>query len=137
MIPVDCQVKHNPPFSYGDCLRACVASIMEMMPEYVPHFCAHGEDVEETWNNMRRWLRLRGLAPFIFALPGDMILLEVCEHISAQNPDTYYLVFGKQGKGDHVVVCADKPVHDPGWGGVFLDGPTDAGQWLIMLIVRS
>ena len=30
MIPIPMRVPHNPPHSYGDCFRACIASILEM-----------------------------------------------------------------------------------------------------------
>ena len=47
MIPKRMLCEHNPPESYGDCFRACLASILEIEPEVVPHFAADFDDV--TW----------------------------------------------------------------------------------------
>jgi hypothetical protein len=40
MMPVEMIVDHCPEEGrYGDCFRACVASLMELPAEAVPHFC--------------------------------------------------------------------------------------------------
>jgi len=51
----------------GDCLRACVASILELDIEEVPHFC--GEKPHEEWfSRLAIWLRDRGLGCFYTTL---------------------------------------------------------------------
>ncbi len=45
------RVPHNPPHSYGDCFRACIASILEMD---VPHFLDGNED--DDWPETTRSL---------------------------------------------------------------------------------
>lgn len=37
MKPVDMTTVHEPPDSIGDCFRCCIASILELPPEDVPH----------------------------------------------------------------------------------------------------
>ena len=43
MIPVFQKIKHDPDSGkYGDCMRACIASLLELKIEDVPHFFENG-----------------------------------------------------------------------------------------------
>ena len=46
MTPTHCITKHNPPHSYGDCLRACVATILDFDALDVPNFADAGVDAD-------------------------------------------------------------------------------------------
>ena len=63
MIPVYSTVPHKPEEGlYGDCHRACVASVLELPSEAVPHFFAKGpEEVEAAWKEHRAFLWQRGV----------------------------------------------------------------------------
>lgn len=39
---------HNPPHSVGNCFQACVASVLEMDLEAVPHFVATDENTYDS-----------------------------------------------------------------------------------------
>ena len=45
---------HGINGQYGDCLRACVSSLFECNPEYVPHFSHDGSD--EYISRLNHWL---------------------------------------------------------------------------------
>jgi len=46
MIPVDQTILHDPKNGkVGDCFRACVASLLELPPETVPHFAELRRDL--------------------------------------------------------------------------------------------
>ena len=52
------QKQVNLNFQEGDCLAACVASLLDLPLAEVPNFCAHDD-----WQKVYRdWLRARGLA---------------------------------------------------------------------------
>lgn len=60
-------VKHDPDNgTWGDCTRACVASIFDLPAHEVPHFTVHGEeplgvDGMLPWEKrLRSWLNARG-----------------------------------------------------------------------------
>jgi hypothetical protein len=75
MIPVDMLVKHDPQNGvWGDCTRACVASIFELPADQVPHFCNGGEEPPDAegvlpWERrLRAWLRDRGFTVMHFRI---------------------------------------------------------------------
>jgi len=63
MIGDICLVKNDPPYSYGDCLRACIASLLEMPTANVPHFVHDGCEPAITYQRVREWLADRKLVP--------------------------------------------------------------------------
>ncbi len=75
MIPADMLVKHDPETNtWGDCTRACVASIFELPADQVPHFAFNGEEPEDEegglpWEwRLREWLRGRGFTVMHFRI---------------------------------------------------------------------
>lgn len=139
MTPAMCRVKHNPPQSYGDCLRACIASVMDLDAEHVPHFadmCARGDEARAS---ARRWLGLRGLTITAFALDGDETVQGVLDWMAENNPDTTWLLFGSTGSdgGDHVVVCrGGAVVHDPAWYPSSIKRVGSCGYWEIWVVSK-
>lgn len=105
MKPVDQTSFYEPGKATGDCMRACVASILELPIEQVPHF-AYDDDGErdesEFWNRYIAFLRSRG---FVFI------------RCSATTPglDTDYIACGPgpRGCGHAVVYRQGVMVHDP------------------------
>lgn len=96
----------------GNCLAACVASILELDLEDVPNFTAiPGE--HEWWKALQAFVTERGW--YLYALDPEQGAPE----------ETYYLAVGKSPRGDfnHVVVANGKDiVHDPNPSGEGLDG---------------
>lgn len=99
MKPID-QTTFGSP--YGNCFQACVASILELPLEDVPHFC---EGDNPRWLlDLEEWLRPRGLAPMLVQAEGCPAL-----------DDAYGLLGGPSPRGcNHsVVVRGVEVVHDP------------------------
>lgn len=139
MKPAICRTMHDPDAgTYGDCLRACVASILEMDADDVPHFFHDGCDGETGTQRMRDWLGLRQLAPFFIQYDGHHSLAEILELQAIQNPDVHYLLYGRTADEDHVVVAhGGKVVHNPSWYPMPLIACGSHGLWTMMVIVRK
>lgn len=130
-----CTVPHNPPFSYGDCLRACVATLLDR--DDVPHFNKDNPTPEVAVSRLREWSERDGLVPYISALDGSEALSSVLDHMRQMNPNVPYLLFGSTAGGvNHVVVCrGGAVVHNPSTG-ADLVGPAAEGVWQILVMVR-
>lgn len=144
MTPVMCRVKHDPPRSYGDCLRACIATVLDLDAEQVPHFADMGATGVEAVASARRWLADRGLTIAAFAFPGSETLSDVLEYMGEMNPGVTWLLFGSTARpgepctgGDHVNVCqGGAVVHDPAWVPSSIKSPTSEGVWQIWVVSR-
>lgn len=67
MIPVEQEFRFNAATGErGDCLRACMASLLELPREEVPHFVGMGDAWYSEW---MRWLHERGWAIGGFEIP--------------------------------------------------------------------
>jgi hypothetical protein len=100
MKPVDMVSK---PGEQGDCLRACVASIFDLKPQRVPHFCEAGN----AWAaRLRTWARARGF---------DILVIEIPSQWPLELLPFHYILMGKAvSGGDHACVYkGGKLVHDP------------------------
>jgi hypothetical protein len=82
----------------GNCLSACVASLLGLPIEEVPHFGDVGQH-----EALCAWLNARGMYPLTFtAGPGE------------PGPPGYHIVGGQSERGPHAVVGrGDRIVHDP------------------------
>lgn len=141
MIPVHCMVRHDPDAgTVGDCVRACVASIMELPYDAVPHFYEGDCDGIEGERRVKAWLRTQNASLFRCAY-GSIGFEQLMEHMS-QFPDLHYMLSGELigNCGCHMVVCkGDKIVHDPAWYSVRFAGPPveNGGYWLVDVIVKA
>lgn len=112
----------------GNCLSACIASLLELAIEDVPNFCVDYGD--EHWQDAtEEWLRKRGLA---------LVSVQINEEVPPW--DFYWMAGGKSRRGVYhsVIYRAGELVHDPhpsacGLNGDPTDGfvilPIDIGQW--------
>jgi hypothetical protein len=103
----------------GDCLRACVASVLDLDASDVPHFVQYVEHPAGTDSHLWWWALVGFCAAYGW---------RVGYHANDGNtpvPEGWALVDGKSQRGHaHVVVCHDgKLVHDP--------HPSDA--WLVRI----
>lgn len=138
MTPVTCRVKHDPENgTYGDCMRACIATLLDLDAEAVPHFFHDGKD-EEGGKRLTEWLAGQGYYPFRELGPRDMTLEDVLHYQSAVNPHAHYILYGSTGSGGtHVVVCkGGAVVHNPAWYGSHIVGPPVGLDWQIMVLAR-
>lgn len=131
-----CRVRHEPPNSYGDCLRACVASVLDLSWEDVPHFVQDNPSPHTAIARLRHWLTAHNLAPFTMQLPGEP-LDEVLSYMGQMNPSSVYLLFGGTDDGDHVVVCKGGRIEwNPSWTKDRLVGPGTGDVWQVMVMGR-
>lgn len=138
MIPAMCRVKHDPENNqYGDCVRACIATVLEIDTEAVPHFAHDDPDGIILAERVREYL-----APshtiYAVAYPGETAKDELLAYIGEQNPGaTYMLIGGTADGGEHMVVCrGDHVAHNPAWYGCSLTRPTDRGWWVVWVVAR-
>lgn len=144
MTPATCRIKHDPPHSYGDCLRACIATVMDTDTEQVPHFADMGATADEALASARRWLSGRGLTIAGFVFPGSESLPDLLGWMGENNPTVTWLLFGSTRHpdgsghgGDHVVVCrGGEVVHDPQWIPNRIKSPHSTGHWFIWVVAR-
>lgn len=135
---VHCTERHDPDAgTYGDCMRACIASIMDRDSEEVPHFADGGVSADEAMSHMRDWLHHTGHAPFIAGYPGDIFLSDLLTMHAALNPDSLYVLFGGTGSGDHCVVCrGGEIIWNPAWTGGRIGQPLSNGTWQVLVVGR-
>jgi hypothetical protein len=116
MKPVDMIVRHDPENgAWGDCTRACIASIFDLPPEDVPHFASFGvehprDDGILPWiKRLQEWLTPRGFYAMFARIDGPEC------HWHQESMQFHYLLGGKTLRGtEHdVVAFAGKMVHDP------------------------
>lgn len=119
-------------FTPGDCMRACIASLLDIEPGLVPHFAHDEPDGDTLWQRVREWLAPQGLAVWLMAYPGSATLGDVLTSVGHINPNTFYMIGGWGGYGDHIVIAInDHIVHDPARGGGGLIRAGSNGYWLI------
>ncbi len=130
MTPVLCRVKTDSAVNtYGDCLRACICSLLHLDPQDVPHFFEDGCEFRVAMIRLRDWLSSRRLGVFVTFFDASASVEFVFDHMKVENPDQHYLLCSK----DHVVVCEnDKVVHDPAWYRTALETPDEV--WIVMVL---
>jgi hypothetical protein len=132
-----CTVKHDPPNTYGDCFRACVASLLSFSSiNDVPHFYRDGDD-NRGLAEFKGWLSGHAsMRPFYTAIGGAATIDDVFAMMAGVNADIEYLLFCQCGGENHVLICKnDKIIHDPSWYRSKITGPCDNGYWVIMVLV--
>lgn len=131
-------VKHDPPNSYGDCLRASVACILDRdHVEHVPHFFYDGCDAETGVKRLRDWCASIGFIPYFQAFDGSLLIDDLLKGMKRINPNVNYLLFGCTESGEeHVVICRnDIVIHNVAWYGSHIVKPTTDDNWLIVVFV--
>lgn len=115
----------------GDCFRACIASILELPIEDVPHFVAIEHD---WWGETQKWFHARGLSALWMNLSSELCPL-------VHWADAHYCILsGKSPRGDfkHAVVGQIDPggwgfkvVHDPHPSGAGIAGDPETVMFLL------
>lgn len=100
MKEVCCIEFHKPDEGkYGDCLRACVATILELPRENVPHFYGGGVDEVEATKAFNTFLSGRGLTSVHVKQEGLTV-----DDIIGLAGDMFVDIHGVALNGDHAVV---------------------------------
>jgi hypothetical protein len=139
MTPRDQLIQHDPEAGrYGDCQRTCVAAVLDLPTEAVPHFNddpTATRDSDEWWEKRQaRWLAGRGLAWATVAYSGEVPLDQVLDWTSRANPAVPMILLGtsKLGSNHVVVVLNGAIVCDPSGNGIV--GPSKEGTWELSMI---
>lgn len=135
MKPQPMIVTHDPEHQhFGDCARACIASVLELEPHEVPHFYHDGVG-ENGHQRMQAFLVERGICLVqvpVAAKQADMEL-DLADVLAIADYWTdglmHYMLGGKSetGCGHFVLAKGAEIVHNP--GGADLIGPQDDGFW--------
>lgn len=116
MIPHRQLIKHDPSIGhYGDCMRTCIASLLDLQPEDVPHFLEDGcQDSAKVWDErIYPFLKSRGFTVATFLWDGEVA--EVLQTMEHHNAGVYWMMGCGSEKADHMVVCCGgNIVSDPG-----------------------
>lgn len=113
MTPTKQTIRHNPAIGdYGDCMRACIACLLDKPIEEVPHFAYDGTGA--AWERLETYWNKQGYATASMCLTEDVpFIMEMMQHL---NPNIYYLLGCASPIADHLVVCrGDQVVCDPGF----------------------
>lgn len=132
-------IEHCPAEGrYGDCHRACLATILDLPVEAVPHFF-RAENFERPGVakvEERAWLAERGLGEATFAWSGDAFdsvdtLLLYC---ASYGHDVPMILGGRSrlGSNHSVVILNGEIVCDPSGNGIV--APLDCDQWQVQVI---
>ena len=125
MNPRICTVKHNPPDSYGDCIRACIGTILDR--DDVPHM--FNPPTPDSWARLREWLKTIGKNIALFGVDDHV------ETMRENNPDVPYMLLCGIADGDHAVVCrGGEVIHDPAWWRTAITGPHSMGFYVIGIV---
>lgn len=106
---------------YGDCFRACIASVLDVPIAEVPHRYPD----REAWERYERgeqhewrpgdpivdWLAERGQRLLMRRINGEWTLAEVLAEIAYYSPGVHWIIGGKSRSGHgHVCVARDHEI---------------------------
>lgn len=122
---------------HGDCLRACVASVLSMEADDVPHFFHDACDGPTGAERVRVFAAQHGLAPCYVTFPGDVPLPDLLEMWGNANGAVPTILYGRTQDEDHCVVMLNGRVeHNPSWSNSPIVGPTSNGFWHALVFVQ-
>ncbi len=153
MIPVNQKYKHDPDAGViGDCFRACLASLLELPLEQVPHFALESRKagLESMMPLVKDWLAARGLYLFNFPVSPPLGYRdptgEIVRRYGKCNPNIYYILAGAirpdveetgEDRYNHAVIChGGRIVHNPNDSKPDIVGPINSGSYLIFVLTR-
>jgi len=132
MTPQDQEFINVPGVQYGDCMRACVASLMGLPIYLVPHFLRDaGGDAPDFWNRVHDFVEERGY---------DFIPAQDKHSASkSRDMDGYHIIGGPSPRGNdlmHAVVGRyGEIVFDPHPSRAGLAG--DPSEWTYDYLVKQ
>ena len=131
--------RHNPGEGvFGDCWRTCIACLLNLQPEAVPHFMPeHWEDSGTATRKMQEFLRSMGYVLIDYAIDGK--LEDVLISTGAINPGVYYMLGGtSRNDVGHSVICCDDGIEwDPSLDDSGIVGPMSDGYYWVSFLVSA
>lgn len=104
MTPVDQEFMHDPANGVeGDCMRACIAALLDLPLAEVPHFAQLDADGEDNfWLLLAEFCRSKGYSFVSLAkaefLWSDDVIYHVMSGPSPRNPKGHHAVIGRNGR---------------------------------------
>ena len=95
-IPVDQMIDHNPPHAYGDCTRACIATLLGIPLCEAPYL-----PPDSSWLDVaNKFLEGHGLALVSLDWDEGAVRMSLAQNV-------YFLLYGKSPRGHygHAVVA--------------------------------
>lgn len=126
--------EHNPPHSYGNCFRACVASALSFNLDDLPKFEVMGD---EWWDEIKKWAKSQKFKVEAMTFIDDKtdkptrVPMKYLPELQDKLPKGYSILTGKSPRGDfdHCVVAFDgMPYFDPKPGSK--EWPTDVVDFI-------
>jgi hypothetical protein len=129
-------VLHNPPHTYGDCFRACLASLLETD---VPHVLHDNCNAGRQRQRIDLWLQPRGLAfvEFPLAVPTLKEALTFADTFTNYS-GIHYLLSGltHRDTGHYIVCCGAQVAHNPTPGSKIVKPFPDGVFWMGIIADR-
>lgn len=126
--------------TFGDCHRTCIAMILDLDRDEVPHFmadCPPGlppDDPRSVASERaeRAWLAGRGLVPVYVPYPGELPLTTLLEQLKVTARGTAVVLGCTSGRGyNHSVVVYEGLVYNPNQGIIL--GPMQDSMWWVTI----
>ena len=122
-----CMSMHNPPKTYGDCIRACIAMLTD--DDQVPHVFSDIIEPEKSWHQLRSYLETKG--KFLF-----LVGVECHKEMAENNPDIPYMLICGTATGNHAVICLNgKVIHNPAYYPSEITGPPENSDEYVVGII--
>lgn len=124
----------------GDCMRAVIASLLELTPSEVPHFF-EDRDAEKGWSRVAEFLADHDLA-YVETQFAPVPMDEFVAMLAGFFRNAFLMVGGFASAENHVVIYRNGlMVHDPSWFNRGLSGPVRIdgvpSHWSIGMIVPA
>lgn len=119
---------------YGDCWRTCIACILDIPPEGIPHFCADDKSFGDAIDEAREWLK-----QFDYNMQttmyGDAPFEDFMSDIHYSFVDTFIILGVGTTRENHAVIAYNGAViHDPSIGQTNITGSMTNGHYSIQVI---
>jgi len=127
----ECLVPHNPPYSYGDCIRACVATLAD--DDSLPHLFGSAQP-SEAWAALKKHLKSKGKNLVLFPLDAQE---NPFDFMAENNENVPYMLLCETAAGGHAIIgYNDQILHDPAWNkGSAIKGPLpNMGCWILGVV---
>lgn len=129
----------------GDCHRTCIAMILDMDRDDVPHFMADvsydhekgGPEWEAAGKLEDAWLRTQGLIAVAIPFAGDAQLSDIVSMFHNMNPNAAAILGCTSENGvNHSVVMYGGKIYNPTGQQGTIKGPMKDGLWWITVLAH-
>ncbi len=131
--------RHRPEEGvFGDCHRTCIAMILGLERDEVPHFLHDDPGADVFRQRVGEWLGARGKFELFMIWDGTTPLEDVLRTVDHLNPGVPFILGGESRTGvNHSVVCQHgEIVGDPSLTDAGIVAPTQPdGHWWVTFIV--